>query len=306
MHPDAILGGLFGLLIGDAVGVPYEFHHPNQLPALEELDMEPPKWFRRAHPTAPSGAWSDDGSQALCLLASLLERGRFEAQDFGARLVRWYREGYMAVDGIVFDVGIQTREAILAIESGVPASQAGPKGEHQNGNGSLMRVLPLALWHRGTDDELMSAAMLQSLVTHGHPRAQACCAVYCLWARETLNGTLDAWGEALEKALELARHYDPAIRREIRDLLCEPGGNGSGYVVDSLNSARLALQESSYERVVQRAVSLGNDTDTTAAIAGGIAGIRHGFYGIPARWRELLAGQGIAFTIAEKLLKARN
>ncbi|HLT38469.1 MAG TPA: ADP-ribosylglycohydrolase family protein, partial [Enhygromyxa sp.] len=81
-----IEGGLLGLLIGDALGVPYEFHGPEQIPAREHIELEPPVGFRRAHPGVPPGTWSDDGAQALCLLASLLDRGRLELADFGERL----------------------------------------------------------------------------------------------------------------------------------------------------------------------------------------------------------------------------
>src|SRR5689334_5389738 len=99
-------GGLFGLLIGDALGVPYEFHPPHTLPPLAEIEMVPPAQFDRAHASVPPGTWSDDGAQALALLASLLDRGALDVQDLGARLVAWYQTGYLAVDGRVFDIGI--------------------------------------------------------------------------------------------------------------------------------------------------------------------------------------------------------
>ena len=87
----------------------------------------------------------------------------------------------------IFDLGIQTRAALDRINHGVPAQDAGPSREQDNGNGSLMRVLPLALWHRGDDAELADLAALQSRVTHGHLRSQICCALYCLLARATLE-----------------------------------------------------------------------------------------------------------------------
>ncbi|HEY0095813.1 MAG TPA: ADP-ribosylglycohydrolase family protein, partial [Archangium sp.] len=142
---ERIEGGLYGLLIGDALGVPYEFHPPAQLPGLPLIEFEPPPGFSRAHAGVPPGTWSDDGAHALCLLASLLYRGTLDAEDLGRRLVNWYELGYMAVDYEVFDVGIQTREALANVRAGVPALEAGPSGERENGNGSLMRVLPLAL-----------------------------------------------------------------------------------------------------------------------------------------------------------------
>ena len=169
---ERIAGGLWGLLVGDALGVPYEFHAPEALPPRADLEMVPPAGFRRAHASVPPGTWSDDGAQALCLLASLLERRRFVPEDFARRLVAWRREGYMAVDGRVFDVGIQTDAVLAKLAAGVPPSEAAPRDERSNGNGSLMRVLPLALWHRGGDAELVRDAHAQSRVTHAHVRSE--------------------------------------------------------------------------------------------------------------------------------------
>jgi len=181
---DSVAGGVWGLLIGDAAGVPYEFQTGLE---PDVIDMPPPAGFRRSHRGAPPQAWSDDGAHALCLLASLLDCGRLDVSDLGNRLLRWFDSGYLAVDRVVFDVGIQTQDAFGALRAGVPAEQAGPSRETANGNGSLMRVLPLALWHRGSDAELVADAARQSLVTHGHARSQVCCALYCLWVRYALH-----------------------------------------------------------------------------------------------------------------------
>jgi len=305
---DHVLGGLYGLLVGDAVGVPYEFADPKRLPPLNAIDMMPPEGFERSHEAAPQGAWSDDGAQALCLLASLLHCGRVDLDDLGRRLLNWYDHGYLAVDNVVFDVGGQTATALASIRNGTPAAQAGPSQEGDNGNGSLMRVLPLALWHTGSDADLIEAAALQSIVTHGHVRAQICCAAYCLWARATLNRQGDAWGHAVG----VLRHYAavrPSWRAELEAHVrpdARPHGTGSGYVVDCLHSARFAAEEATYERAVQRAVSLGDDTDTTAAVAGGLVGLREGLRAIPERWLSGLAGREIVEPLAVGLLKHLN
>ena len=301
---DRILGGLYGLLVGDALGVPYEFQAASSLPEPEAIELEPPPGFARSHPHVPPGSWSDDGAQALCLLASLLYQGRLELDDLGRRFLNWRNYGYMAAGGLVFDIGIQTSRALDALENGVPASEAGPAGERDNGNGALMRVLPLALWHRGSDDELFRDAARQSLVTHGHPRSQVCCALYSLWARKILEGHADAWSAAVFTTRELAAS-EPAWRKELDEHIrpeSEPKGTGSGYVVDCLHSARIALREKTFEAVVRKAVLFGNDTDTTAAVAGGIAGIRHGLSGIPERWLKGLWDQELVRPLAEQLV----
>jgi ADP-ribosyl-[dinitrogen reductase] hydrolase len=301
---DRIAGGLWGLLVGDALGVPYEFNPPTALPPLEALEMTPPPGFRRSHSSVPPGAWSDDGAQALALLASLLEKGSVDLDDYGQKLLAWLDRGYMAVDQRVFDVGNQTSAALRRLRSGVPARESGGSGERDNGNGSLMRVLPLALWHQGSDAALAEDAALQSLVTHGHVRSQVCCALYCLWARRLLAGLPDGWDDAVATLRTLyanrlaeLHELDNVIRPDE-----SPAGTGSGYVLDSLLSARMVLQAGSYEQVVKAAVALGHDTDTTACIAGGLAGIRDGVGSIPQRWMEALRGKEMVEPLLEGLL----
>lgn len=299
---DRIAGGIWGLLVGDAFGVPYEFRSADQL-RMVRIEMPPPPEFARSHPDAPPEAWSDDGAHALCLLASLLDCGRLDIDDLGQRLVRWLESGYMAVGGVVFDVGIQTRQALSALRAGVAANRAGVGGERNNGNGSLMRVLPLALWHRGSDEDLVKDAARQSLVTHAHLRSQVCCALYCLWVRAALASALDPWAEAERRLREVVGHDQP-WSSELDEHVqpnTSPHGTGSGYVVDSLHSARLAAEEGTFEAVIRRAVALGNDTDTTAAIAGGYAGVRHGLSQIPGAWLQALPDRHLVEPLIARL-----
>jgi ADP-ribosyl-[dinitrogen reductase] hydrolase len=304
---DRLRGAVWGLLVGDALGVPYEFHEPDDLPPSEGLDMDPPSWFDRAHPGTPPGTWSDDGAHALCLLASLLERARFDPDDFAGRLLAWRAGGYMAVDGRVFDCGIQTSRALAALQRGASPVHAGPSGEHDNGNGSLMRVLPLALWHQGPDADLVELAHLQSRVTHGHARSQVCCALYCLWARRIVEGRPTAWISAVtalrqqygasELRHELERHVRPDDPSD---------GQGTGYVVDTLRTVRCVMNQPSFERVVRAAIAHGRDTDTTACVAGGLAGARHGMEGIPGRWLVALRGRELAAPLVDALVAFRT
>jgi len=304
---DRVLGGLYGLLIGDALGVPFEFRGPEELPPLGEIDVVPPAGFRRAHPGAPVGAWSDDGAHALCLLASLLHCDGLDLEDLARRLLDWRQRGYMAVEGLVFDVGIQTSAALDALRAGVAPEEAGPAEERSNGNGSLMRVLPLALWHRGSDEELIRAAMRQSLITHGHLRSQLSCALYCLWARALLRQLEEPWRVAVASLRRFAA-ADPLVSEELERHVRPdepPQGSGTGYVVDCLHSARWAMQGSSFAEVVRRAIALGNDTDTTAAVAGGVAGIRFGFSQIPPHWVEHLAEKETVEPLASALVDSQ-
>jgi ADP-ribosylglycohydrolase len=302
-----LAGGLIGLLVGDALGVPYEFHSAASIPRVDEIEFSPPAGFHRAHYGVPPGTWSDDGAQALALLASLLDCGSLELDDFSRRLLAWADRGEYAVGGRVFDIGGQTSHAFSRLRAGVPPAEAGPRGEWDNGNGSLMRVLPLALWHTGSDTELVQDAHRQSLPTHGHPRSLVCCALYCLWARRVLEGASDAWCDA---ASSLRAIYDVSSREraELEESVRPddpPNGKGGGYVLDCLNSARLVMGAGRYEDVVKAAIALGNDTDTTACVAGGIAGLRDGHEAIPLRWRQGLRGQEMAVPLLGRLLASR-
>ncbi len=303
--PARIDGGLLGLLVGDALGVPYEFHSPHDIPPLSQIEYASPPGYDRAHPQTPPGTWSDDGAMALALLASLLDRGALDPDDLALRFLAWRDEGEYAVGARVFDIGIQTSQALSALKRGVPPLNAGSTEERALGNGSLMRVLPLTLWSNDPDATLIADAMNQSRLTHGHLRAQICCALYCLWARRTLEdhptpwqsaaATLrDLWPESSPERAELEFHIRPDDA---------PEGQGSGYVVDTLRSARWAIETTeSYEDAVRAAIALGHDTDTTACVAGGIAGLRYGVASIPARWRDALRGQEILAPLRDALL----
>jgi ADP-ribosyl-[dinitrogen reductase] hydrolase len=311
---DRLRGGIFGLLVGDALGVPYEFHPATQIPATDEIEMVPPAGFARAHAGIAPGTWSDDGAQALVLLESLLRVGHLDVDDVGRGLVQWSDEGRYAVDRYVFDVGNQTGLAIRALRAGVPAASSGPTDSRANGNGSLMRVLPLALWHRGSDADLAADAMAQSAVTHGHLRSQVCCVLYCLLARRLLQGMPPA--QAWPAARAAFDEVYPAGSPEHDELVTHvfPDGaayeiRGGGYVVESMRAAvalLLADDPLDYERVVKAAISLGEDTDTTACIAGGLAGIVAGEGGIPLRWRTALRGRDLVEPLADALVSWRG
>lgn len=305
-------GGIWGLLVGDALGVPYEFHRPESLPAV--IEMTPPESFDRAHRGTPPGTYSDDGAQALCLLATLVEREGFDSDDFAGRLVDWYSHGYLAVDQRVFDVGVQTGVAVRRLMEGVAPLEAGPNEERRNGNGSLMRVLPLALFHTGSDAELVRDAALQSRVTHGHAQSLVCCALYALWARRFLRD--EPWPDAAAPWHDAVRSLRAILAPEgaERDALervvrpDEPAqGRGSGYVVDALQSARMIIERSAdFEQAVVEAVRLGDDTDTTACLVGGIAGVREGLGAIPARWMNAMRGREQIDPLVAWLVKLRG
>ena len=306
-------GAMWGLLVGDAVGVPYEFGPAR--PAADVAFGAPGGPWRQ-----PAGTWSDDGALALALLDSLLPgtpgRGhgtrtpRFRPEDQGRRFLAWRDGTAYTPDGDGrFDIGPTTAEALGRLADGVPALQAGPGGERSCGNGSLMRVLPLALALRDRPTgQLIRRAHEASRVTHGHPRCQVACAVYCVAVAGLLRGldpadalarALDACGRAYRRDRGHAAHL-----AALAELRAHEKRTGSGYVLDSFWSAWDAFAGASgYADAVRRAVAYGNDTDTTAAIAGGLAGARWGWEAIPAEWRRGMRGSAVAQPIIDRLVE---
>ncbi len=307
MTPNEIKGAVYGLLIGDALGVPFEFKERSEIP--EKISFELPEGYARSHAFAPERAWSDDGAQALCLLKSLLEKGFLDLEDFASKLIAWKNGGYMSVEGKVFDIGMGTREALERAEDGVPVLEAGAGDERSNGNGSLMRVLPLVLWHNGSDKELADLAMQQSRITHSHPISKISCAIYSLWARKISEGAENpffsavrafesSFGEGSDEVVALDRYIKPRAHPEVL--------SGRGYVLDSLNIARTVMSgASSYESAVNSAICYGGDTDTNAAIVGGLAGLKFGYDNIPKHFAHGLRGREICDPIVDELI-ARN
>ena len=292
-------GGIYGLLLGDAAGVPYEFRPPGDLgPIADRVDLAPPAGWRSTY-AVPPGTWSDDGALALCLLESLVQAGGFDLADQARRMVAWLDRGHLAVDGVVFDVGITTREALgrarAALARGLDPAGSGLDHEQSAGNGTLMRILPLALWHDGGEEELARMATAHSGLTHAHPLCRAACVVYCLWARDLAAGAADPFDAALGRARGLLG-ADPGLDDAFGTLGAwrdRPPG-GTGFVVDTLFSARHALEGAGdFEAVVRRAILLGHDTDTTAAVAGGLAGVKFGAAGLPDAWLARLRGRDL-------------
>ena len=294
-NAERLLGGLWGAVVGDALGVPVEFRQRGQLEADPVTDLREFGTYNQ-----PRGTWSDDSSLMLCCLHSLLSP-ELDLVDMGRRFVDYLDQAYMTPAGVVFDIGFTTRTALERLRAGITPDEAGPSGEDDNGNGALMRILPVALRYVQTsDDELLNTAHRVARLTHGHPRSQLACGYYCVLARLLLRGV--ALAEAYRRTNAIARAYygtsplAPELTHYERVL---GGGLGelprdaiqsSGYVVHTLEAALWSLlTTTSYSAAVLRAVNLGSDTDTTACVAGGLAGLVYGLGGIPEPWRLAMA-----------------
>jgi ADP-ribosyl-[dinitrogen reductase] hydrolase len=292
---DRVLGGLWGSLVGDALGVPVEFIDR----AAAQLN---PVTSMREYGThhQPRGTWSDDGAMMLCTTDSLLNH-EFNPADMGERFVRWMNDGLWTANGDVFDIGGTTCTALMRIAKGVPAGEAGGRHEDSNGNGSLMRILPVVLRFAAEPLELFAnRVQTVSAITHGHPRSQMACVFYGLVVRHLLLGEQpqSAVGSArsefsvwCQRSAELPR-FNHILED---DLISLPEGEvlSTGYVLHTLHASLWCLLKTqNFQDCVLKAVNLGGDTDTTGCVAGGLAGVAYGMKAIPSDWVNQLARKG--------------
>ncbi len=303
--PLRLAGAVWGHLVGDAAGVPYEFRRPE--------DVGEVRFGAAGTYGVPPGTWSDDGALMLALLDSLLT-GRFDPEDQAARALAWADDGrYTPDDEGRFDIGNATSAALARIRSGRPAEEAGGRSERDNGNGSLMRILPVALVGRDLPvDALVEWADRASRVTHAHALARTTCALYALVVRrlvraEPIRDEALAWGQGeLTRTLDdrAARGVDvDEERAALAAILAHEGRAGRGFVVDSFWSAWDAFAGADgYRDTIERAIRYGHDTDTTAAIAGGLAGACWGLDGIPADWLASMRGRDIVAPLVDRLI----
>lgn len=288
------IGALFGFVCGDMIGVPVEFENRTER-------KEDPVKNARAYGTynQPIGTWSDDTSLTLALI-DCVNKG-FSMSSLTEGFVEFLRQAKYTPYGKVFDIGNTTITAISNIEKGVPYSKCGGKEESDNGNGSLMRILPLGLlWGEVSDEKIIPLVEGISMITHAHPRSQFACLFYAYLVKEllvseskeaALNETINYFGQSCfdEKYGQERKIYNRIISKEILTL-SENDIKSTGYVVDSLEASIWCfLKEDSTKEIILKAVNLGGDTDTIAAIAGGLAGAFYGINDVPNNWIQLLA-----------------
>lgn len=294
-----------GVAVGDALGVPVEFEPRSRR-------VEDPVREMRGGGThgQPPGTWSDDTSLTFCTVEALL--GQYSIARLGQMFARWLQEGFWTARGEVFDVGGTTRASILRILHGIPAEDSGSVLESENGNGSLMRNLPVVLAYCRWSIPLMLERVHEaSRVTHAHQRAQICCGLHALVTRNLLFHR--APGAAYRYAMEGARKLylqEPwrDERRNFARLLRASLGeapereiSASGYVVNTLEAALWALLTTrNFRDCVLKAVNLGDDADTVAAVAGGMAGVTYGIDQIPPDWLDALARKDELLDIANR------
>ncbi len=307
-------GGILGAAIGDALGVPVEFL------SREEVRRNPVTGMRGygSH-NKPPGTWSDDTSMMLCHMQSLYEKG-YGREDAMNKFIEWWHRGlWKPAPSRQFGIGNIVYRAIGNYILNGDIDKCGLRGEMDNGNGSLMRIMPVSLYfHNASDSEMVAGIAGMSNITHAHPRSVLACVIFTVMVQEMLKGN-----NAVTAYINMAGRIPGMIRgtgcegelatfKKILDgtlpALKEDQIKSSGYVVDTLEaSIWCLLNSSSFEEAVLKAVNLGGDTDTTGAVAGGLAGVCYGFDSIPSEWlNELVRLQDILSLTKEFVLSSTN
>ena len=290
---DTVFSVIYGGIIGDALGVPYEFRGRGSFKAETMIGYG-------TH-NQPPGTWSDDTSLTLCLIKNSIECG--DEKTLLDKFVCYFENGAYTPYGSVFDIGYTTEQAILRYQRGVVPEYCGGREANSNGNGSLMRIAPLVFVLRHVADFTARVKIVKrySALTHGHPRSVLACIVYIEILQNLLNG------KSLEQAIDTASKYcvehlkgteyenEFQYYKRIFDgtLSTVPMTNieSSGYVVHTLEAALWScLHSSSFKEAILTAVNLGDDTDTVGSITGSIAGMQYKApTAIPADWFTALA-----------------
>lgn len=287
-----VKGAVFGAVIADALGVPVEFSNRSERDADKVKEM-------RAYGTysQPFGTWSDDSSLLLCLVETIAEG--YTLEGLAEKFVKYMFDAYMTPFDSVFDIGNATAKAIRNIKSGISPEKCGGTGVSDNGNGSLMRILPLAFYIKDMPvSEQLRIIEEVSSVTHGHPVSVLACIIYVHIAINLFDGMdkKQAYISAIDFVKNNTAHkyenyfstFDRVLNGDIASLK-ENEVKSTGYVVDTLEASLWGfLNEKSYTDCVFRVINLGGDTDTIACVAGGLAGIYYGFNAINDNWVQML------------------
>lgn len=288
--------GIIGLVVGDALGVPVEFVSRGDLKEAPVTRMEGYGTYSQ-----PAGTWSDDSSMAIATMTSIINKKGIDYDDIMDEFINWFRNSeYTNSDDGRFDVGVTTANALYKYERGTPALESGLGGERDNGNGSLMRILPLA-YVKDIDYETIENI---SGLTHAHKRSKIACVLYIEMAKsmlendltmeEHINRACDRIKEYYDGSDEL-KHFRRIFNNDLDDV------SGKGYVISTFECVvHCLLTTDCYDDAVLKAVNISGDTDTNAAICGGLAGIYYGYDSIPIDWVNQINRIDYLLSLCEK------
>lgn len=293
---NSIKGALFGFFVGDALGVPVEFVNRESLRKNKIKDME-----EYGTHNQPKGTWSDDSSMILATIDSLNIEKKINYNDIMNKFIDWYSTGKYTPFENVFDIGNATATALHRYKNNNSEFKCGSTEIYSNGNGSLMRILPISLYLHYTKDPMFDVISNISSMTHAHIYSIFSCVIYSVFINEYLknkniqraytnlqeiikNILSNAENESIGNLDDLKNVFSRLIYNDISKYK-EEEIKSSGYVIDTLEACFWCLLTTdNYSDAVLKAVNLGDDTDTIAALTGGLAGLVYGYNSIPPKW----------------------
>lgn len=287
--------GIIGLAVGDAMGVPLEFCFRDKLQKNPVTEM-----LGHGSHDVPKGSWSDDTSMTLATIDAINKSGKIVPNDIADNFVKWVEDAEFTPENKVFDIGRTCLRAIMNYEKKISkAEECGGDNEYSNGNGSLMRILPLVYYcyvNNMNDFDILSTVTLVSSITHRHPISIMGCYIYVLFGIEMLNGKTFKEAYNIIKVKDYSmfsescqNQYERILTQDIYTLEMNEI-KSTGYVVDTLEATLwILLTTENYNSAIIKAINLGNDTDTIGACVGALAGIYYGLDNINLSWkRELI------------------
>ena len=290
-----ISSGILGYAVGDALGVPVEFK------SRTTLKYHPVKEMNEygSHNVA-RGTWSDDTSMTIATIDSIIEKNGIDYENIMLKFCEWEKNNKYTATNITFDVGSTVHKALETfMYYNKKAFDCGLKNEKSNGNGSIMRMLPIAFYlfaKKLSENEEVEIVNNISSLTHAHEISKLGCKIFCDYVKEILNGSdkYEAYNRIKKipynkyYSLNSIEKYNRILEYDIAKI-SEDNILSSGYIVDTLEAVLwCTLNSNSYEEAVLKAVNLGNDTDTIGAITGGICGCIYGIDNIPIKWIKQL------------------
>ena len=292
------LGAFWGLATGDALGAPIEFYPRDRLPEIREMTGG-------GKFNLPPGAWTDDTSMALCLGHSLIHSPDLDAADLLNRFWNWATKNELCSQDKAFGFGQNTLRTLMKFYK-TGQLTADSTGKHSDGNGSIMRLSPVAIVHHTDIEETRRVARRQSFTTHASQKGADCCEFLGMLLHHLFSGlSLSEALIAIENH-EATSFWDPIVQDLVRGTWMNktrPDIASTGYVVHTLEAALWSVYHTtSFEDALILAVNLGHDADTVGAVSGQIAGALYGVQSIPKRWLDTLAKQDLLESCAKGLL----
>ena len=302
------IDSIIGHAVGDAMGVPTEFC------IREHLLEKPVKEMVGSVKTGqPAGSWSDDTSMEIATIDSFIENKEFNYDDIMHKWEEWINNAKYTANNDTFDVGRTCLRAIYNHTQGKEPLECGIDGESNNGNGSLMRILPVALYsyyRKLPDSEIIKLTNEVSSLTHKHDISKLGCYIYVRYIMYLLDGKDKFEAYNLIKKIDYSSYgkkniskYDRILKHDISKYTLDEILS-TGYVVDTLECALwILLNAKNYRETIIATTNIGNDTDTIGAVAGSMAGIIYGYDSIPKEWLDKLMRRDYLIDLANNFEK---